>query len=187
MITEQWKQIKNYEGMYEVSNLGNVRSVDRILIKSNNHQYKLKGYQLHQFRNPKTYLVVRLSKQSKTKTYNVHRLVAETFIPNTDNKPCVNHIDNNRNNNTVYNLEWVTYKENIQYYYKSLSKQDRQIIYNKIFTVESRKKMSEAKKRYWSNDDNREKQSELRRESWKQRKINKEVFLLKLSVPSISS
>jgi hypothetical protein len=95
--SEIWKQIEDYEN-YEVSNLGNVRN--------NKTNRVLKAY------NRGGYYCVGLSKKSKLKTYNVHRLVAQTFIQNIDNNPQVNHKDKNSLNNNVNNLEWVTNKEN---------------------------------------------------------------------------
>ena len=110
---EVWKPIKGYEGLYEVSNLGNVKSLPRKSTCKNERILKpcvdLKGY-----------LEVVLSKNSKHKTYRIHRLVADTFIPNINNQPMVNHKDENKMNNQVSNLEWCDNKHNIRY---SLSKQ----------------------------------------------------------------
>lgn len=99
-----WKEIREYEGLYEVSNTGKVRSLP-----------KKGGYKvphilaLNQCRD---YLFVTLCKKYKICAKDVHRLVAEAFIPNPDNKPCVNHKDGNKRNNNVKNLEWVTFSEN---------------------------------------------------------------------------
>lgn len=121
---EVWKPIVGYEGLYEVSDMGRVRSLDRkIKIESykggNQHQkrfevsYKIifrKGVILKD-RYQKNYSSVQLC----GKSFKVHRLVASTFIPNPLNKLEVNHIDNNPGNNNISNLEWVTRSENIQH------------------------------------------------------------------------
>lgn len=108
LMTELWKSIKGYEGIYEVSNLGNVRNI-KPRYKYINPNGLLKPVKLNT-----GYLNVSLINKDKIrKEHRVHRLVAEAFIPNTDNKPQVNHIDSNRANNNVENLEWVTCKENI--------------------------------------------------------------------------
>ena len=112
-MKEVWKSIEGYEGYYEVSNLGRVRSLKR------------KGYKngtLKQGSSHTQYWVVVLCKDGKRITKLVHRLVAKAFIPNPDNKPQVNHIDSNRKNNRVDNLEWVTPKENSQHAYDSGSR-----------------------------------------------------------------
>lgn len=99
---EVWKDIEGYEGLYQVSNLGRVKNsrTGRIL-KFGKHK--------------NGYLQVILCKNGKTKHYYIHRLVAKTFIPNPQNKPEVNHIDENKENNHVENLEWVTHNENMKY------------------------------------------------------------------------
>ena len=110
MNKEIWKPIKEYEGLYEVSNLGRVKRVG----KSTNKTQADGG--LMKLRIEKQgYLRVQLSKNNYRIKYSVHRLVAITFLPNLKNKPEVNHIDNNRINNEVNNLEWVTQKENQQH------------------------------------------------------------------------
>ena len=96
---EKWKDIKDYEGLYQVSNLGNVKNIktNKILTQSPHHRGHLR---------------VRLSKNGKSKMYRVHRLVAEAFIPNPNKYPVVNHKDGNMKNNRVENLEWCTQKYN---------------------------------------------------------------------------
>lgn len=111
---EIWVDIKGYEGYYQVSNFGRVRSLDRIIIKNDNgNQYNIfrRGKILHQMTASSQYKQVRLCK----KLYSVHRLVAEAFLDNLDNKPQVNHKDGNKSNNKVDNLEWVTPRENMQH------------------------------------------------------------------------
>lgn len=115
-MTEVWKDINGYEDLYQVSNYGNVKSKNKIP-KYKGQSY-LKSRVLKQDivkRNHTNYRRVTLCKNGKCKGYQVHRLVAGHFIPNPENKCCVNHIDNNGENNKVTNLEWVTQKENMQH------------------------------------------------------------------------
>jgi oligoribonuclease NrnB/cAMP/cGMP phosphodiesterase (DHH superfamily) len=110
---QQWRQVVGYEGYYEISNQGNVRSIDRKVIEKNTNKIKeLQGKDLSVANSKRGYRVVNLFKDNKGTIKNVHQLVAEAFIPNLDNKPCINHKDSNRLNNHVDNLEWCTYEEN---------------------------------------------------------------------------
>lgn len=111
MENEIWKPIKNYEELYEVSSLGRVRSLDRETIDSMGRKQYFKGKVLKPQYDRYGYLYVPLNKSGKKK-FKVHRLVAEAFIPNPDNKPCVDHINTNKEDNSVENLRWVTEKEN---------------------------------------------------------------------------
>lgn len=110
-MLELWKPVVGYEGSYEVSNLGRVRSLDRF----NSRGYWIKGRQLALNKNQKGYLRVGLFDGCRQRLKSVHRLVAEAFIPNSENKPQVNHLDEDKSNNAVTNLEWVTNKENAVY------------------------------------------------------------------------
>ena len=114
---EIWKDILDYEGLYQVSNFGRIKSLERTNCngKGNYHrnerirkQHKQKGVKC----NKTYYWFVTLSKNSKLTRYPVHRLVAKAFIENPQNKPYVNHKDGNGLNNNVDNLEWVTNSEN---------------------------------------------------------------------------
>lgn len=97
MAVEIWKEVIGYEGLYQVSNFGR--------IKKRNHIFK-------QYKDRVGYLNVVLTKNQIRKTKKVHRLVAEAFIENKENLPIINHKDGNKKNNSIDNLEWVTYKEN---------------------------------------------------------------------------
>ena len=97
---EIWKDVVGYEGLYEVSNLGRIRRGERIKKPHIDHG---------------GYLTVQLSKHSKMKCLKVHRIVALAFIQNPENKRTVNHIDGNKQNNCVENLEWATHSENISH------------------------------------------------------------------------
>lgn len=105
-MNEIWKPIKDYEDLYEVSNLGNVRK-----IKDN--------YIFHKNKNSRGYIVVTLTKENVEKSHSVHRLVASAFIPNPSNKPQINHISGIKTDNRVNNLEWCTGSENMQHCYKN--------------------------------------------------------------------
>lgn len=111
---EEWRDIKDYKGIYQISNKGRVKSLNRIDSRGNKVNEKI-------LRPGKrnNYLYVRLCKDGKFKDYRIHRLVAEAFIPNPDNLPVVNHKDEDKSNNCVENLEWCTQEYNVNY---SLSK-----------------------------------------------------------------
>lgn len=113
-MNEFWRQVVGYEGLYEVSNFGKVRSLDRY-VKHPRGDLRLKGRILKQQIDHNGYLFVSLSKNGKVKMFRIHRLVAQAFIPNPDNLPMVNHKDENPLNNQVFNLEWCTAKYNINY------------------------------------------------------------------------
>ena len=110
--TEEWKAIPGYEGYYEASTYGNIRSVDRILNCPWGKIYPAKGKYKKQSYGKDKYLFVCLSKENKHKSLPVHRLIAKTFIPNPNNKPQIDHIDGDKTNNRVDNLRWCTAKEN---------------------------------------------------------------------------
>lgn len=117
-MNEIWKDVKDYEGLYEISNFGKIRSKDRVVYQENNgsickHLYKGKILKCKKEKN--NYIRVRLSKNGKATTKSLHRIVAEAFIPHTIENNIVTHLDNNPSNNIVNNLEWTTYKGNMQY------------------------------------------------------------------------
>jgi len=107
---EIWKPVPGYEGYYEASSEGRIRSVDRVVYHGK-YAYNRKGRIRIPYDN-QGYDNVTLNKDKVEITYSVHRLIAMTFIPNPENKPCVNHIDGNKRNNHIENLEWATYSEN---------------------------------------------------------------------------
>lgn len=100
MSLEIWKNIDGYDGRYQVSSWGRVRSINGILKPYENH---------------KGYLKIGLMRDGISHKHRINRLVAMAFIPNPDNLPQVNHIDGNKQNNSVTNLEWVTNKRNAEH------------------------------------------------------------------------
>lgn len=104
-----WKEIPDYEGIYEVNNIGQIRN-------------STNGKILKQHENPLGYRFIRLSKKGISKKYRVHRLVALCFLENPENKPFINHLDSNPRNNQLDNLQWCTQSENIQYAYNQGNK-----------------------------------------------------------------
>lgn len=115
-MEEIWKPVKDFEGYYEVSNLGRVRSVDRIVYDTVRKCNRLlKGKVLTIRDNGHGYKGVMFCKEHKIYNKYVHRMVAETFIPNPNNLPCINHKDEDKSNNAASNLEWCTYLYNTTY------------------------------------------------------------------------
>lgn len=113
MTKEIWRDIQNYEGLYQVSNLGRVKSLNRVSYRQDGTPLNIKGKIMRLSKN--TYLYARLQKDGENKHLAVHRLVAEAFIPNPNQHPCVNHKDYNPLNNSIDNLEWCTYSYNNNY------------------------------------------------------------------------
>ncbi len=115
---EIWKDIEEFKGYYQVSNLGRVKSIERKFFNGKGMQTqpeKIKDIQTQ----PNGYRYANLHKDGKNHTRRIHRLVAQAFIPNTESKPDVNHIDGDKANNVINNLEWATKKENIRHMIKS--------------------------------------------------------------------
>lgn len=111
-MLEIWKDVVGYEGFYQVSNYGKIRSMDREITQKNGRKRFYKG-EIKSFAKDKDgYLIVCLNKEGKQKNHKVHRLVGESFIVNYENKPLINHIDEDKSNNHVENLEWATHYEN---------------------------------------------------------------------------
>lgn len=116
-MKEEWRDIKGYEGKYQISNMGNVKSL-------NYHRGTKERILIPRFpSNPRNeYGYVMLSKNNKVQQFKLHRLVAEYFVPNPENKPYVNHKDGDKRNNNYKNLEWVTPLENNLHAYNILGK-----------------------------------------------------------------
>lgn len=113
--TEEWRDVKGYEGFYQVSNLGRVRTISYM------HCLRGRLYRIDCERlitptdNGNGYLIIGLQKDNERKNHYVHRLVADAFLDKPDGKNYVNHIDYNKKNNNASNLEWCTQKENIDH------------------------------------------------------------------------
>jgi hypothetical protein len=144
------KPVKEYEGYYEVDQFGRVFSVDRVvLVNDNGRQYNkpLKAKQMKQSVHTKGYKTVALTKDGKTKTMFVHRIVAEAFISNNDNLPMVNHKDEDKTNNFVENLEWCTVAYNNTY--GNAQKKKAKKIKGIPHTEEHKEKISSSLKQYY--------------------------------------
>lgn len=139
---EEFRPVKGYEGLYEVSNYWRVKSLPKVVGRGvrAGHLLKLRvsGF---------GYVMCDLCNNYKKFNASVHRLVAEAFIDNPDNKPCVNHIDGDKSNNHVTNLEWCTYSENMKHAYDhDLYPRKRKPYERKPLSDEQKKRISEATK-----------------------------------------
>ena len=110
--SEIWKNVISYETFYQVSDFGNIRSLDRIVNKLNGISYMRKGKLCKQSKSNLGYMTIGFTVNNKKVNKYVHRLVAEAFITNMNDYPQVNHIDCDKTNNRMYNLEWCTNSQN---------------------------------------------------------------------------
>ena len=130
-MKEIWKDVKDYEGLYQVSNLGRIKRKSKII----KNGIDTKGY-----------CYVNLSKNGIVKNVRVHRIVAISFIPNIENKKEINHIDGNKQNNCVSNLEWATHKENIKHAIKTnLLPKEKLIELSKLGVEKNKKQVAQIK------------------------------------------
>lgn len=144
-MQELFRDIVGYEGIYQISNLGNVKSFKRVS----------KGELLKPVYR-KGYATVTLSKNGISKIHSIHRLIATAFIPNPDNLPIINHIDGNKTNNDLSNLEWCTQLENMRHAFKT------GLINHKPLTDEQKKLISIRTKEGMSKSDVKAKMSQPR-------------------------
>lgn len=148
------KPVNGYEGYYEVDQFGRVYSVDRIIsVEDNSRVYDklLKGKQMKQSAHTKGYKTVSLTKDGKTKTVFVHRIVAKAFIPNAEKLTMVNHKDEDKTNNFAENLEWCTAAYN-RTYGRAVEKQAK-ALRGKTHTEEHKRKISESMKKHYKDND----------------------------------
>lgn len=163
-MEEIWKPVRGYEGLYEVSNLGRVKALERLVL--NNGGLQRKHEKILKASTTKMHLSVALCKDGKVKRCSVHRLVAIAFLENPNNKPCVDHIDTNPLNNRADNLRWVTTQENcmnpltrinnsnskkghpcyLKHHSKETAEKIRQKNLGRKASEETRKKLSESHK-----------------------------------------
>lgn len=118
MSNEEWKDIEGYEGYYQISSLGRVKSLGRtykVVRKGSTYNRIIREHIMQLTKNEDGYLRVSLAMEKKKRAFLVHRLVASAFIPNPLNKPCINHLDENKTNNKADNLEWCSVWENSTY------------------------------------------------------------------------
>ena len=116
---EEWKDVEGYAGQYQISNQGRVKRLARVeeCFREDTQKTYYRRY-ADKILNPvisSDYYEVNLVYKDRSEYRRIHRMVAEAFIPNLDKLPCVNHIDGNKKNNRVENLEWCTYKENVSH------------------------------------------------------------------------
>lgn len=154
MEKERWAAIEGFEGLYEVSTFGRVKALERLVM--NNGGLQRKHERILKASTSSRHSQVILCKDGKTYPRLVHRLVAQAFIPNPDNKPVVDHIDTNPSNNRVENLRWVTTQENCQNPLTRLHGSQAKMghpYWGRPLTEEERNKISQANKgRRWTEE-----------------------------------
>lgn len=154
-IKEEWRYVPYTNKSYMVNNLGDVKSVDRVITYRNGKKVKHKGKLLTKKKNSSGYYIISFrcpeyykhqNKNNKTQEF-VHKIVALTFIENKENKPTVNHINGNKLDNTIKNLEWATMKEQNLHAYRVLGKINPKGMLGKKHKLESNQKRSESHKK----------------------------------------
>lgn len=118
-MEEIWKDIAGYEGYYQVSSLGDVKTTGRYRIKRGYSHFYAEKILKKDLDNRSGYFMVTLYMEGVSRHVSIHRLVCSAFHENVENKPCVNHIDGIKTNNYPENLEWCTYSENLIHSFKT--------------------------------------------------------------------
>jgi hypothetical protein len=126
-MSEIWKDIKDFEGLYQVSNLGSVRSLDRLISDKNGHLKKIKGRNLKGSLSDTGYINVSLCKESIIKCINIGPMTLSTFKGHKENMTC-NHKNTDKTDNRLVNLEWMTQSENSKHLYENLLNQAQKIL-----------------------------------------------------------
>ena len=131
---EIWKDVAGYEGIYKVSNMGRILSIGRVIKFARVSRYFKESHllKLHVETKHLNRVSCGLAREGKTQSQRVHRLVAEAFIPNPDNKPQINHINGNPSDNRVENLEWCTQSENNIHSFRVLGRKPCKTMLGKI-------------------------------------------------------
>jgi hypothetical protein len=135
---EKWEDIKGYEGHYKISDHGNVKSICRVVFHGKKGSIIIPE-KLRKFGNAKGYKTIILKKDTVAKQLLVHRLVGEAFITNINNLPVINHLDGNKANNHVSNLEWTTQGQNIVHSYMSGTRNKKGLSQEKIDLIMANK------------------------------------------------
>lgn len=118
MNNEIWKDVPEYEGAYKASNLGRVKSLERVIVRTNGRKYLQKEIIISTVKNKKGYLYLGLSKNGHQKRFTLHKVIAATFIGVKEDGFEIDHIDGNKENNRPENLEYVTRAENVRRYHR---------------------------------------------------------------------
>lgn len=148
---ENWKEIKGYEGLYEVSSEGRIRIMSKTYLSGRGKYVRRVEESIMKPSYSNGYQQVTLSKDKLRKSYKVHRLVADAFIPNPDNLPCIDHINTVRTDNRVDNLRWCSHKDNSNNPITMSKYYGRQTRLGSHPTEETLKKLSESHKgKHWT-------------------------------------